>query len=83
MSFPLTDGSSPFVAFHVWHLGYEEMVTDVIDVPGISSKRIDVDSKAMRKLKPNQELVSVVEQTTIGAAMSINLVISIRMLFGD
>ncbi len=82
-SLPLTDGEAPFFWFEVFHLGYEEMVTDVIDVPGVTSYRAKIDSKAMRILKAEQEVVCIVEQATIGTGMTINVAVAARFLIGE
>jgi len=62
-------------------LGYEEMVIDVIDVPGITSYRATIDSKAMRIIR-NQEVQMVTENVTLGTAATVNLVVTGRMLSG-
>jgi len=79
---PVTDANAPWIWYETAHIGYEEMVADVIDVPTVSGKRITVDGKAMRKIRPEVEMQFVVENTTIGTALSINMVYSIRWLQG-
>ena len=53
---PLTDPEAPWLFYETWVLGTEEMVTDVIDVPGITSFRKTIDSKAMRILREGREV---------------------------
>ena len=82
-SLPLTDGEAPFFYFAAFTMGYEEQVTDVIDVPGITSFRETIDVKAMRIIRPDQEVVVIVEQASIGSAGAINLTVDARFLFAD
>ena len=76
---PLTDGDAPWLFHESFFIGYEECVTDVIDVPGITSFRSVIDNKAMRRIR-NQELQIVLENTTAGTAMAVNAAISGRQL---
>ncbi len=62
-------------------IGYEEMVTDVVDVLGLTSQRLVIDSKAMRIVR-NSEIQMVVENTTIGSALAVNLNVQGRFLSG-
>jgi len=79
---PFTDETAPWFYHTEFTLGYEEMVTDVIDVPGISSYREVIDSKAMRIADPDTEVQLVVENTTITGAASVNVSVSGRFLLG-
>ena len=79
---PFTDGNADWFWFSSFFLGYEEMVTDVVDIPLISGYREVVDSKAMRRLKPDQEVQFVVENTTVLSASGININGSFRFLLG-
>ena len=79
---PVTDGDAPWIWVWATIIGYEEMVTDVVDVPGISSARTVVDNKAMRILR-NQELQLVIESSTIATpAQAINAGFGGRFLAG-
>jgi len=80
---PITDSESPWLLYERFTIGYEEMVTDVIDVPGITSYRKVIDSKAMRIIRPNVEVQSVLENVTVQAAMSVNFRFNLRVLFGN
>jgi len=79
---PLADPDAPWIWYDTFFVGYEEAVTDVIDVPGLSSYRSTIDSKAMRIIR-NQELQLVLEQATTGAAMTTNTAVSVRILSGQ
>ena len=80
-SAPVTNPDSPWLWYDQFVLGYEEMVIDVIDVPGITSYRATIDSKAMRIIR-NQEVQMVTENVTLGTAATVNLVVTGRMLSG-
>ena len=77
---PVDDATAPWLLYGTAILGYEEMVTDVIDVPGITSFRHVIDNKAMRVIRPDQELQFVVENTTVFTAMPLNMAYSLRWL---
>ncbi len=55
-SSPISDAQAPWFYYSAFDLGYEEMVTDVIDVPVISAFRETIDVKAMRIIRPDREL---------------------------
>ena len=77
---PVADADYSWIYWTNFTLGYEEMVTDVVDVPGISSHREVVDNKAMRIMRPDQELQVVFENQTLAMAVSVNLHFSGRLL---
>ena len=79
---PITDANAPWFFYTRFVIGYEEMVTDVIDIPGISSYREMIDSKAMRRVKADTETQIVVENATILTAASVNTVVTGRVLVG-
>ncbi len=79
---PETDADAPWIWWYCAHIGYEEMVTDVIDAPGITSARVVIDSKAMRKLR-NTEIQFVTENVTVNGAISVNVSASVRILAGS
>ena len=79
---PVLDANAPWLAYGAMHVGYEEMVTDVIDVPVISGVRQVVDNKAMRKIRPDVEMQFVIANSTVLTALSINFVYSMRWLQG-
>ncbi len=58
---PLSDEDAPWLWYSSFFLGYEEVVADVIDIPGITSYREVVDSKAMRVVRPDVEVQLVAE----------------------
>ncbi len=79
---PETDSDAPWIWWDVCHIGYEEPVTDVVDIPILSCCRRVIDSKAMRKLR-NTELQWVVENVTILNAGTVNVDMAIRGLSGN
>jgi len=83
VSSPITDENAPWIFYSRFTVGYEEMVTDVVDVPQMTSYRENVDTKAMRILKPDQEIQLVIEQATLGGAGEVNLTLSDRILIGE
>ena len=80
---PIADPDAPWLFYERFTIGYEEMVTDVVDVPGIVSKRIVVDSKAMRILRPGREVQLVMQSSTLFTTSAVNLAFSFRMLLGS
>ncbi len=79
---PVGDATAPWLLYGTMILGTEEMVTDVVDVPGISSRIHSIDNKAMRRIRPDVEMQFVVENTTLLTASSVNLSYSLRWLQG-
>ncbi len=80
---PLTDRNAPWFWYTVFTLGYEEMVADVIDVPGMTSYREAIDSKAMRRSPPDTEIQCVAENATILNADGVNVTVDGRILLGN
>ncbi len=78
---PLTDPDAPWFWFTSFALGYEEAVTDVIDLPTLSAYREVIDSKAMRKMR-NSEIQVVFENITLNGAVTTNLHVEGRILTG-
>ncbi len=78
---PITDSEAPWLWVNYFALGYEEMVTDVVDVPIITAYRAEIDSKAMRRIV-NMELQVVFENVTIGSAAGVNTLVQVRVLTG-
>jgi len=80
-SSPITDADAPWFWYDTFVLGYEEMVTDVIDVPGITSYRGVIDSKAMRIIRSDREIQLVIESATLGGSgLAVNAGIVARLL---
>ncbi len=79
---PETDGDAPWLWWEVFHLSYEEMVIDTIDVPSQTGARRVIDSKAMRKIR-NREIQFVAENTTVIGAMNVNVAGAVRFLAGS
>jgi len=80
---PFDDAEAPWFWYQETTIGYEEPVIDVVDVPGISSTRIIVDSKAMRKANVDEEVQFVVTNTTVSSAATVNIVAAFRFLLGN
>ena len=80
---PITDSESPWILYERFTLAYEEYVVDAIDCPGMTFFRKTIDSKAMRIIRPNVEVQSVIENATIGGASSVNFRMNLRVLFGN
>jgi len=77
---PFNDGDAPWWYFTEFTLGYEEMVTDVVDVPILTAYRETIDTKAMRIVRSDTELQMVTTNTTQLTAASLNLTFSGRIL---
>ena len=71
---PETDVDAPWMWYDTFLLAYEEMVTDVVDVPLITGYRTVIDSKSMRRIR-NSELQLVVSNATFSSTLSINVFI--------
>ncbi len=79
---PLTDPNAPWFWYTSFAIGYEEMVTDVIDAP-ITAYRETIDSKAMRRLAADVEVQVVIESATVlGAGVALNGHVDGRCLLG-
>ncbi len=78
---PFTDDDAPWSWLETFRLGYEEYVTDVISAQAAAVFRAVIDSKAMRIVK-NSEVQVVVENTTTQAALSVNVAVDGRTLWG-
>jgi len=76
---PLADADAPWFWYTSFLVGYEEMVTDQIQVPGLSSYREVIDSKAMRRVR-NQEIQLVFENATIASASAVDVFLTGRFL---
>jgi len=82
-STPLTDGDAPFFWYDVFHLGHEESVLDAIEQVGCGIIRHMVDAKAMRVLRPDQEIALVVETATAKGSSAVNFALTARFLIAD
>jgi len=79
---PIADANAPWFVYATGHLGYDEYVDDVVQGGAMSSFRMDIDSRAMRKCPPDMELQAVFEQETIAGASPVNLAFAGRILLG-
>ena len=77
---PSQDANAPWLLYGSAHLGYEEMVTDVVDVPAITGFRLVIDNKAMRIIRPDQEMQLVVDNATVFTALPVNFAYTLRWL---
>ncbi len=80
---PINDANADWFWYETFVLGYEEMVTDVVDVPGITSFRATIDSKAMRRMLSDTEIQLVIEQATLATSRSVNVAVAGRVLLGN
>ena len=80
---PITDPDAPWLFYERFTIGYEEMVTDVIDIPQLTMFRKTIDSKAMRILRPGREVQLVFTNSTLIAATAVNFSFSNRTLLGS
>ncbi len=78
---PIDDPDAPWIWYERFQLGYEEMVTDVVDVAGLSIYRREIDNTAMRIMR-NEELQVVFQNVTTGSAASMNASVCLRVLSG-
>ncbi len=83
VSSPITDENAPWLYYERFVVGYDEYVTDVVTNIGGPVFRATIDTKAMRILKPDQEVQLVVEQASLNAASPINIVLTDRVLIGE
>ena len=79
---PINESDAPWLFYERFTLAYEEMVQDVVDVPGMTSVRRVIDSKAMRILRPGREVQMVFVQQTVQGAMTVNCTFTSRVLLG-
>jgi len=64
---PVADAEAPWFMFEQFAIGYEEAVTDVVDMAGLSVFRKTIDVKAMRIVRPGIEAQVIVENTTLAS----------------
>ncbi len=79
---PGTDPDAPWFWYSSFLLGYEELVTDVVQAQEVSSYRETIDSKAMRRVR-NQEVQLVVENITLFGATIVGVGVAGRSLTGN
>ena len=79
---PVSDSNAPWILYGQATIAYEEYVADVIDCPLGTAARIEIDNKAMRRIRPDEELQLVAENTSLLGSLSVNLSYSIRSLQG-
>ncbi len=78
---PAEEPGYPWLWYGMMQLAAES--TTLSDTWGPQAQRLEVDTKAMRKVKPNETLVMVVQSTAAAGAPGVNVDIpNIRILFG-
>jgi len=84
VSTPITDIDASYFWFTRFHLATEiAFPTGGDGQPGILWNRIDVDSKAMRVIRPDMETVMIVETADVVGAPVVNVVGSFRFLISS
>ena len=83
LSRPFTESDADWFYHTSFPIGYQEMVTDVIDVPVASGHREVIDSKAMRKVHGASEIQMVMENTTTETAINVKVRVGGRFLTGS
>ena len=79
---PFTDADADWFWYATFFLATEELVTDVLQASGVSGYREVIDDKAMRRVHGASEVQLVAENTSIGAALPVNIRIAGRFLTG-
>ena len=80
---PFNDSEAPWFWYRETFVGYEEVVTDVINTAPISYDRLMVDSKSMRRANVDEEVQFVVTNTTANGATGVNVAAAFRFLLGS
>ena len=75
---PITEGGANWLSYGIATLGVEEITQ--LGVDGLSMLRIEVDSKAMRKLRENESLYVVFESLNISGSPAGNVSFALRGL---
>ena len=78
-SLPLTDGDAPWIWHHVFTMG----AVLATAFGGSEHFRAEIDSKAMRIIRPDQDVLVVIESADIVGAPVINVGVDVRVLFAD
>ena len=79
---PFNDVNAPWIWYTEVVVAHDEVVTDVLAVDGIASATVEIDSKAMRKGSPDEELQLVIVNGTLGSAGGVNSSLTGRILLG-
>ena len=78
---PLANPDAPYFYYETFHLASED--TAVAVDAGLKMYRSVVDVKAMRVLRPDQEVQFLAEVVNVAGAMSVNISLAFRMLIAD
>jgi len=80
---PFADSNADWFYYTEFVVGHEELVTNVVEVAGLSIYRETIDDKAMRIGKPDTQIQMVVTNTTLAGAVSVNVTATGRFLLGS
>ncbi len=80
-STPLTDGDAPFFWFHAFTL--HSQTSTQSEVLGTQVYRTEIDSKAMRVVRPDQAVYSVIEVLQVVGTPAVDLDLTCRFLLAD
>ena len=80
---PLDDANADWFWYERFALAYEESAAAVEFGGPMSVFRSVIDSKAMRRARPDTEVQCVFEQATAGGAATVNVLSSFRFLLGN
>ena len=74
-SLPLTDGDAPWI----WHQVFTMGAVLATAFGGSEHFRTEIDSKAMRVLRPDQDIMAVIETADIVGAPVVNVGVDVRV----
>ena len=80
-SLPLTDGEAPFFWYDIVTLAAEEVLGGTR--AGMSNYRAVIDGKAMRVLRPDRDVLCVMESADVVGATVLNAAFDGRFLLAD
>ncbi len=81
ISSPISDGNAPFYWFEAFGLASED--TGVARQEGLHMLRVPIDSKAMRRVRPDKEVQLVMESVAFSGATVVNAIVSFRTLLAS
>ena len=80
---PTSEAEGDWLVWLVCPLAYENYETDDPPGSGMTTCRLEIDSKAMRRMKPGEQLQVVVTNSTVGSAHAVNTIGQFRFLLGS
>ena len=81
ISSPITDSQAPYFWFEAFTFAAEDTAAPLTD--GLKMFRAEIDSKAMRILRPDREVQCVAEAFDIVQTSIVNFQVEARFLIGD